>query len=229
MMKSTRIVIVDDHHLVRAGLREMLSDQPDLDIVGEFDSGRDALQALSTGLDCNLVLLDLSLPKESGLDVLRTLRADHAALRTLIVSAHSASQFGLNVLRSGANGYINKDADAPELLRAIRQIARGGRYVSPELASLLVDDRTSEQAGPLHSLLSERELQIFVKLANGTSVTQIAHALAISVKTVSTYRTRILEKMSLGTNADIVRYAIANGLRSDDFVTTRATGTPSEA
>lgn len=149
----------------------------------------------------------------SGLDVLRQIKTHHDAVSTLVLSAYPETQYGLNVLRAGASGFISKNADDAELCRAIRAAQRGGRYVSPELAELLVSGiQGGSPNEPRHSVLSEREFQIFTKLAEGKSVSEIAAKLFLSVKTVSTYRTRILEKMGMKTNADITYYAIKNNL-----------------
>lgn len=169
------------------------------------------IAALKDGI-CNVLLLDLSLPDMSGLDVLKHVRTHHDGVAVLVLSGYPEKQFGINVLRGGAHGFLSKSADESELLRALRMVARGSRYVGPELADLLLAsmDGTGEQ--PRHGILSEREFQIFVKLAEGKTVTEIAGKLFLSVKTVSTYRSRILEKMGMKTNADITYYAIKNSL-----------------
>ncbi|MET0292968.1 MAG: response regulator transcription factor [Steroidobacteraceae bacterium] len=210
-MNSLSVILVDDHQLVRAGLRQTIGAQPDIRIVAECSSGREALNALRSN-PCNVLLLDLSLPDMSGLDVLKHVRTHHEGVAVLILSGYPEAQFGLNVLRGGASGFVSKSAGEADLLRAIRQVARGNRYVGPELADLLVNGLNGTGNEPLHSVLSEREFQIFCKLAEGVSVTEIAQKLFLSVKTVSTYRTRILEKMGMKTNADITTYAIKNSL-----------------
>ncbi|MGH8259653.1 MAG: LuxR C-terminal-related transcriptional regulator, partial [Steroidobacteraceae bacterium] len=160
----------------------------------------------------DVLLLDLSLPDISGLDVLRQVKTHHDSVATLVLSAYPEMQYGLNVLRAGASGFISKTADESELCRAIRAAMRGGRYVSPELAEVLVSGMHGGAGEPRHSVLSEREFQIFCKLAEGRSVSEIAAKLFLSVKTVSTYRARILEKMGMKTNADMTYYAIKNDL-----------------
>jgi two-component system, NarL family, invasion response regulator UvrY len=210
-VNSLSVILVDDHQLVRAGLRQTIGAQPDIRIVAECSSGREALNALRSN-PCNVLLLDLSLPDMSGLDVLKHVRTHHEGVAVLILSGYPEAQFGLNVLRGGASGFVSKSAGEADLLRAIRQVARGNRYVGPELADLLVNGLNGTGNEPLHSVLSEREFQIFCKLAEGVSVTEIAQKLFLSVKTVSTYRTRILEKMGMKTNADITTYAIKNSL-----------------
>jgi DNA-binding NarL/FixJ family response regulator len=162
---------------------------------------------------CDVLLLDLSLPDMSGLDVLRRIKSHHESVATLVLSAYPEKQYGLNVLRAGASGFVSKTAAPDELCRAIRAAVRGGRYVSPELAEVLVNGMQGPTGSePPHAVLSEREFQIFCKLAEGQSVTEIGAALFLSVKTVSTYRTRILEKMGMKSNADMTYYAIKNDL-----------------
>jgi DNA-binding NarL/FixJ family response regulator len=210
-MPSIRVAVVDDHQLVRIGLKQIIEAQSDFAWVGEAKNGREALTLLR-GTPCDVLLLDLSLPDMSGLDVLRQIKAHHETVAALVLSAFPENQYGLNVLRAGASGFLSKNADDGELCRAIRAAMRGGRYVSPELAEMLVSGLQGAPGEPRHSVLSEREFQIFCKLAEGKSVSEIAAKLFLSVKTVSTYRTRILEKMAMKTNADITYYAIKNEL-----------------
>ncbi|HTT01384.1 MAG TPA: response regulator transcription factor [Steroidobacteraceae bacterium] len=210
-MPATRIAVVDDHQLVRIGLKQIIESQADFSWAGEARTGREALALLGRA-PVDVLLLDLSLPDMSGLDVLRQVRSHHESVATLVLSAYPEMQYGLNVLRAGASGFISKTADDAELCRAIRAAVRGGRYVSPELAEVLVSGIHGAPGEPRHSVLSEREFQIFCKLAEGKSVSEIAAKLFLSVKTVSTYRTRILEKMGMKTNADITYYAIKNDL-----------------
>lgn len=210
-MPATRVAVADDHQLVRLGLKQIIDSQPDFTWVGEAKNGSGAL-ALLRASPCDVLLLDLSLPDMSGLDVLRQIKSHHKSVATLVLSAHSETQYGMNVLRAGASGFVSKGADDAELCRAIRAAVRGGRYVSPELAEVLVSGMQAAPEELRHSALSEREFQIFCKLAEGQSVSQIASKLFLSVKTISTYRTRIMEKMGMKTNADITYYAIKNHL-----------------
>jgi DNA-binding NarL/FixJ family response regulator len=189
----------------------MINTQPDIGVVAEASSGKEALEQLrQTSPD--VLLLDLSLPDMSGLDVLRYARSHYPNLKILVLSSYPESQFGLNVLRGGAAGYIGKGAEAPELLRALRTVARGGRYVGQALTDQLVSGMNGDSTAPLHGKLSEREFQIFCKIAEGESVSVIAARLFLSVKTVSTYRRRILDKMSMKNNAELTTYAIRNEL-----------------
>jgi len=210
-MPALRVLIADDHQIVRSGLKQMIASQTDMKLVAECKTGREVIQQMRTD-PVDVLLLDLSLPDMSGLDVLRQVKAHHDKVAVLVVSGYPESQFGLNVLRAGANGFISKGVDEVELLRAVRTVARGHRYVGSELADQLVAGVQGDPNGPRHAVLSEREFQIFCKLAEGVSVSQIAAKLFLSVKTVSTYRSRILEKMAMRTNADITYYAIKNGI-----------------
>jgi DNA-binding NarL/FixJ family response regulator len=208
---ALRILIADDHQIVRSGLRQLIAGQRDMQVVAECRTGREVLNQLRAE-PCDVVLLDLSLPDMSGLDVLKHVRAHYDGVAVLVVSGYPESQFGLNVLRAGAKGFISKGVDETELLRAVRMVANGHRYIGPELADQLVSGVQGDPNEPRHSVLSEREFQIFCKLAEGTSVSEIAEKLFLSVKTVSTYRSRILQKMAMKSNADITYYAIKNGL-----------------
>jgi len=210
-MPALSLIIADDHHLIRAGLSNLIASQTDLKVAAQCTTGRETLAALGSH-PCHVLLLDLSLPDMSGLDVLKAARTRFPSVAVLIVSGFPERQFGINVLRAGANGFVSKGADEAELLRAVRTVARGGRYVGPELAELLVNGMDADADQPTHSILSEREFQIFCKLAEGRSVTEIANKLCLSVKTVSTYRSRLLDKMGMKTNADITSYAIRNNL-----------------
>jgi two-component system invasion response regulator UvrY len=210
-MAALSLIIADDHQLVRTGLCNLISAQTDLQVVDQCRTGKETLASLKTH-PCHVLLLDLSLPDMSGLDVLKAARTHHPAVAILVLSGYPERQFGINVLRAGAHGFISKGVEEAELLRAIRTVARGGHYVGPELADLLVGGMDVESDKPAHSVLSEREFQIFYKLAEGRSVTEIANKLCLSVKTVSTYRSRVLEKMGMKNNADITSYAIRNSL-----------------
>ncbi len=210
-MPQASVIIADDHQLVRTGLKQVIASQPDLRVVAECRTGKEVLALLQTEA-CNVLLLDLSLPDMSGLDVLKHVRSHHDGIAVLVLSGYPEKQFGINVLRGGAMSFISKGVDETELLRAVRMVARGNRYVGPELADLLLSGIDGNADQPRHGALSEREFQIFVKLAEGKTVTEIAGKLFLSVKTVSTYRSRILEKMGMKTNADITYYAIKNSL-----------------
>jgi DNA-binding NarL/FixJ family response regulator len=206
-----RILIADDHALVRAGFRRFLEEDPAVTEIGEAASGRETLDRMREA-EWDLVVLDISMPDRSGIDILRHLRTSYPMTRVLILSGFPERQYAVNVLRAGAGGFLSKEAAPEELLRAVKTVVSGRRYVSPALAELLASDLSGDSAQPLHASLSTREFQILCKLASGRSVSQIGKELCLSVKTVSTYRTRILGKMNLTTNADLTSYALKNGL-----------------
>jgi two-component system invasion response regulator UvrY len=205
------ILIVDDHAVVRAGLRQFLMDDPQVSKVDEADSGQQAMEALRRSR-YDLLILDINMPGRNGLDILRNVTSAHPETKVLIVSGYPERQYAVNVLKSGASGYISKESAPEELLKATHTVLGGRRYVSATLAEQLVTDLDIDSDKPIHSKLSEREFQIFCKLASGKAVSDIAHELCLSVKTVSTYRSRVLEKMNFVSNADITTYALRNGL-----------------
>ncbi|MEO6281303.1 response regulator transcription factor [Roseateles sp.] len=212
-----RIGIVDDHAIVRTGLRQFLSDHVDLRVTGEGASGHEALEMARRG-DVDVLLLDISMPDQSGVDALAAIKARFPELPVLILSGFPEAHYATTLLRQGASGYLNKECDPDEIANAIRLVSRGRRYISPAVAEQLADSVVGGAAGgsgadkALHELLSEREFQVFLRLAQGETVGHIAEALFLSVKTVSTYRTRVLEKLKLATNSDLTYYALKNGL-----------------
>jgi len=206
-----RILIADDHAIVRAGLKQFIADQVDMEVAAEAASGAEAIAAVRAG-DFDVVLLDISMPDKNGIDTLKTLRHVKPELPVLMLSAYAEDQYAVNLLRAGASGYLNKEAASTQLVGAIRTVVQGRKYVSPSLAQILADGVTGDADRPLHGELSQREFQIFCKLAGGAAVSKIADELHLSVKTVSTYRTRVLEKMGMKSNADLTYYAIKNGL-----------------
>jgi DNA-binding NarL/FixJ family response regulator len=207
-----RIGIVDDHQIVRRGLRDYLSEEVDLRVTGEAASGQEALE-LARGGEVDVLLLDLSMPGQGGVDALREIKARFPALPVIILSGFPERHYALALMRQGASGYLNKDCDPADIATAVRTVARGRRYLTPAVAELMADalDRGSAAATP-HDTLSERELQVFLRLARGETVGAIADGMCLSVKTVSTYRSRVLEKLDLKTNADLTYYALKNGL-----------------
>jgi DNA-binding NarL/FixJ family response regulator len=206
-----RILVIDDHAVVRAGLRNFLADCPDMQIAGDAANAEDALR-LVREQDWHVVLLDISLPDKSGVDVLKQIKRAKPDLPVLVLSMHAESRYALQLLRNGASGYLQKEAMADDLVGAIRTVVLGRKYVSQAVAQLLATDIDTVGEGPLHGALSEREFEIFCRLARGQGATSIADDLSLSVKTVSTYRTRILEKMKMASNADLTYYAIKNNL-----------------
>ncbi|MFG6458495.1 response regulator [Roseateles sp. BYS96W] len=212
-----RIGIVDDHAIVRTGLRQFLSDHVDLRVTGEGSSGHEALDMARKG-EVDVLLLDISMPDQSGVDALAAIKARFPELPVLILSGFPEAHYATTLLRQGASGYLNKECDPEEIANAIRLVSRGRRYISPAVAEQLADSVVGGTGGatapdkPLHEALSEREFQVFLRLAQGETVGHIAEALFLSVKTVSTYRTRVLEKLKLQTNSDLTYYALKNGL-----------------
>lgn len=210
---AIRILIADDHPIVRQGLRRIVEADPGLVISGEAGDAPALFAALEkTATD--VVLLDVSMPGGLFLETLRGLRARHSTIRVLVLSVHPEDQWAERALRAGASGYLTKDHSPDQLLEAIRRVYRGGKYVSPTLAEQLakhLDGAGGGQRAP-HELLSDREFEVMRRLGSGLTVSQIAGELAISAKTVSTYRARILEKMAVDNNADLVRYAARYGL-----------------
>lgn len=204
----TRVLIADDHALFRAGLRQFLAQSLATADIGEAASGNETLTCLQRR-EWDMLVLDINMPDRSGLDILRHVRSGHPGTKVLVLSGYPERQYALNVLRAGAAGYIAKDSEPEELLKAVRMVLQGRRYVSESLAELLLLDLDRADK-PLHSLLSDREFQIFGKLAAGQGVSEIGRELCLSVKTVSTYRTRILEKMRMKSNADLTSYALRN-------------------
>lgn len=208
-----KILLVDDHNIVRQGLRNLIALESDLEVAGEASSGIEALKLVRNNT-YDVVVLDISMPDKNGVDTLHDLKHTAPDLPVLILSGYAEEQYALNLIRSGCKGYLSKDADSDEIIKAIRTIANGKRYISAELAELMSNELSHPSEKLLHETLSDREFQVFFKLAGGLSPTEIANELNISIKTVSTYRTRILEKMSLKTNADLTYYAIKNELVS---------------
>ena len=206
-----RILIVDDHAIVREGLKRVLADVPDMIVAGETGCGNEALRLVQTRA-WDMVLLDISLPKKSGLDVLKHIKAEKRHLPVLILSMYPEDQYALRLLKAGAAGYLTKESAPERLVNAIRKVACGGRYLSPALADKLADALQNNPLAAPHETLSDREFQIMCLIAMGKTPTQIAEELHLSVKTVSTYRSRILEKMDLQSSAELTHYAVKNSL-----------------
>jgi two-component system invasion response regulator UvrY len=206
-----KVGIVDDHAIVRSGLRQFLSEMVDLRVVGEAASGREAIDLVRT-VEMDVIIMDLSMPGQSGIDALAMIRAKAPDLGILILSGYPEEHYAVNLIRQGASGYLNKECEPMEIVNAIRTIALGRRYISPSVAELIAQQLNRKEGSAAHDLLSEREFQVFLKLAKGETAGDIAAALSLSVKTVSTYRTRLMEKMGLSTNSDLTYYALKNKL-----------------
>ncbi len=208
-MIKIRIGIVDDHSIVRSGLRQFFEDESDLQVVGEAGSGGEAID-LVRKTEMDVLLMDLSMPGQTGIDALAMIRAKAPDLAILILSGYPEEHYALNLIRQGASGYLSKQCEPSEIVAAIRTVAQGRRYITPAVAELLAQQLTRPDEGLPHEQLSEREFQVFVRLAKGETVGDIAEGLSISVKTVSTYRTRIMEKMGLTSNSSLTYYALKN-------------------
>ncbi|SEA94460.1 response regulator transcription factor [Variovorax sp. YR216] len=208
-----KIGIVDDHAIVRTGLRDFFSQHVDLRVVGEAATGREAIDLVRSN-EIDVLVMDLSMPGQSGIDAIAMIRAKAPDTGILILSGYPEEHYAMNLIRQGASGYLNKECDPMEIVEAIRTIALGRRYITPTVAELLARqlDRNSDTAP--HEQLSEREFQVFLKLATGETAGSIAEALSLSVKTVSTYRSRLMEKMNLTSNSDLTYYALKNQLIS---------------
>jgi DNA-binding NarL/FixJ family response regulator len=206
-----KVGIVDDHAVVRAGLKQFLGEQVDLRVTGEAADGAGALQ-LARQEEVDVLVLDLAMPDQSGVDALAAIKARFPQLPVLILSGYPETHYATTLLKQGASGYLNKECDPVEIAEAIRVLARGRRYITPVVADLLADQVTGVDSKSRHEALSERELQVFLHLAQGETVGQLAESMCLSVKTVSTYRTRVLEKLKLRTNSDLTYYALKHGL-----------------
>ncbi len=206
----SRVFVADDHALFREGVKSLLAEESDLVVAGESGSAKETLERIRTD-SFDILLLDISLPDGSGIDLLRQIRPHKPELPILILSMHPEEQYAVSMLRAGASGYITKEAVPQQVVQAIRTLLQGRKYISPAVAHILAEDVGGDRRPP-HEQLSEREFQVFCKLAAGHSVGSIADQLFLSNKTVSTYRARILEKMNAKSNADLTYYAIKNGL-----------------
>jgi two-component system, NarL family, invasion response regulator UvrY len=206
-----RILIADDHPIVRRGLKQILSDEPDMAVPGEARDANEVLDLLQKG-DWDIVILDITMPGRSGLDVLKELRQKYPKLPVLVLSIHPEGQYAVRALKTGAAGYLTKESAPEELVKAIRKILNRGKYVSASLAERLAFDLETGDGKALHLRLSNREYQVMLMIAGGKRLSDIATEMALSVKTISTYRTRILEKMNFRNNAEMTHYAIKNQL-----------------
>jgi DNA-binding NarL/FixJ family response regulator len=205
------VILCDDHALIRRGIRDTLSDATDIRVVGEAGEYGE-LRSLMRQQRCDVLVLDINLPGRSGLDVLHALKDEGASARVLIVSMYPEDQYAIRALRAGAAGYVNKGGDPQELVQAVRTVAQGRKYVTPEIAQMLVESLTAPPTENPHERLSDRELQTLQLIASGKRLSDIADELLLSPKTVSVYRARVLEKLGLANNAELTVYAIRNGL-----------------
>jgi DNA-binding NarL/FixJ family response regulator len=207
--RGLRVLIVDDHPIVRSGLREILAADAEVTEVIEADPPQQVLELARTS-GCDVVVLDLGLPGRGGLDVLKELRRDHPKLPVLILSMQPEEQYAVRALRAGAAGYVTKDTAPAKLVEAIHKVTAGGRYITPTVADQLAASLNVDATRPVQELLSDREYEVLRLIGSGKTVGDIAEQLSLSVKTVSSYRARILEKMGMSNNAELMHYAITN-------------------
>lgn len=205
-----RVLIADDHAVVRRGLKQILADVWPTVIVGEAEDAHEALRLVrQQGWDA--VVLDISMPGKSGIEVLKELKQERPHLPVLVLTSHPVEQYALRVMKAGAAGYMTKESAPEHLIEAVRKVTQGGKYISPQLGEALASHLSATEKSP-HEILSDREYQVFRLIAAGKAVGEIASELSLSDKTISTYRARILQKLGMKTNAELIRYAIRNGL-----------------
>ncbi len=208
---TIRVIVADDHPLLRAGLVSVLNASSDLRVVGEAGNGAEVLRSIRD-VAFDVLLLDVSMPGKSGLDLMRQIRKDHVRMPILIVSSHPEDQYALRAIKAGASGYVTKMSAPADLVTAVRTVATGRKFITPALAELLADHVERPDDGTPHESLSDREFQTLKMIAAGHSLTHIAEVLCISVKTVSVYRSRVLEKMRMKSNVELTRYVVEQGL-----------------
>ena len=206
-----KILIADDHTIVREGMKQILSENPYIVVAAEANNGHEVLDKLNKH-NYDLIVLDIALPGRSGLDILKDIKNQKPKLPVLVLSMYPEEQYAVRVLKAGASGYLTKESAPNELIKAIKQITQGRKYISPSLAEKLAGELEIDSKKPLHETLSDREYEVMIMIASGKRVKEIADNLSLSEKTVSTYRTRILEKMGMKSNAELTRYAIKNKL-----------------
>ena len=209
-----RIVMADDHAIVREGLKRIVSELPDMQLVGEAADGTQVLKCVRE-LEFDLLVLDLSMPGRSGMELIKQIRSEKPRLRMLVLSMHQEQQYAVRAIKSGANGYLNKESATDQLAQAIRKIAGGGAYVTPEVAEQLAMGAMPDAQTLPHQSLSDREFEVFRQIVAGVSVTDIASALNLSVKTISTHKSNLMHKMGLNNPSELVRYALQHGLADD--------------
>lgn len=209
-----RILVVDDHAIVREGLKQILSDVSDISVLAEAGNGQEAINQIRRQT-FDVILMDISMPGRNGLEILKDIKGEDPKLPVLILSMHPEEQYAIRALRAGAAGYLNKSSAPDELIGAIRKVSAGRKYVSPSVAEKLAFELGSDPTRLPHELLSDREYQVMMMLAAGKSVSEIGEELCLSVKTISTYRARIMEKMNLKKNAELTLYAVQQHLLQD--------------
>jgi len=210
-----RVVVADDHTIVRDGLRHLLAAAGDIEVAGEARDGKEVLERVRA-LTFDVLLMDMSMPGKSGIELIRQVRAEKPKLRILILSMHEEHQYAVRAIRAGASGYLTKESASLQLVEAIRKVAAGGAFISSEVAQQLALGAMPGASGPLHASLSDREFQILLLIASGKSITEIAEQLFLSVKTVSTHKSNILQKMQMQTQGELIRYALTHQLIAPD-------------
>jgi DNA-binding NarL/FixJ family response regulator len=206
-----KLIIADDHPIVREGLKQIIADSQHFTVSDEAGDGPELLDKVRKE-DFDVIILDLKMPGMDGLDVLKQLKVEKPRIPVIILTVHPEAQYALRILRAGASGYLTKESVSTELITAIRKVHRGGKYISPGLAEKIAFALDTDSEKMLHETLSDREYQVMYMIASGKTVTEIAEEISLSVKTISTYRARILEKMNMKTNAELTRYAFQNSL-----------------
>lgn len=209
---TIKVLIADDHAIVREGLKQILADTRDIVVAGDAENGGEAIKLARKNDGCDVLLLDISMPDKSGIEVLKQIKKEAPRLAVLMLSMHREDQYAIRSLKAGAAGYMNKQSAPDQLVDAIRQVAAGRKYISPTLAQELANQLGEDREAPPHESLSDREYQTLIMIASGKTVSDIAAELSLSVKTISMYRTRILQKMKLRHNAELTHYAIKNSL-----------------
>ena len=209
-----RVVVADDHPIVREGLKQLLSAAGDLAVVGEAQNGQEVIERVRA-LAFDVLLLDMSMPGKSGIELLKQVHAEKPKLRILVLSMHEEEQYAVRAIKAGAAGYLTKESAPAQLVSAIRKVAGGGAFITDSVAQQLALGAMPQSEGPLHSALSDREFQVFRELASGKTVSDIAAQLNLSVKTVSTHKARIMQKMNMSNPAELIRYAIHHRLVDD--------------
>ncbi len=207
-----KILIVDDHAIVRDGLKRIINETSGMEVVDEAENGQIALEKIWNKIDIDIVILDISMPGRSGLDVLKEIKNFNSSIPVLMLSMHAEDQYALRTLKAGASGYVTKEVASTKLVDAIRKINSGSKFISEEVAELLALSLNEKNTDVPHKQLSDREYQVLTMISSGKTVIEISKELNLSDKTISTYRTRILEKMKMKTNAELTHYAISNKL-----------------
>ncbi len=216
-MEKYKVLLADDHAIIRDGLKQILADTDDLVVIGEAANGLEVMQRVREQ-ECDVLVLDISMPGRSGLDLIRMIKDEKPELPILILSMHHEEQYAVRALQAGASGYLTKESDGDLLVAAIRRVAGGGVHLSNKVTEMIVRGIRPTSDPLPHNLLSDREYEVFNMLVKGLGLTEIGTELSLSVKTISTHKTHILQKMNLSNSAELIRYAIAHGLaEANDF------------